>query len=113
VPVHSPDRRPGQSLAHCGRSDPGYTHIVYDEHEVRLLQYRFSFGWFSKMSRYVKCFENVNGTTPKIYNFILQFHNTNFSILFHCCLWDEMKLINSNASFYQILLTKHFTPSFI
>jgi hypothetical protein len=36
---------------------------------------------FSRRQCHLKCFETVNETTPKIYDFILEFHNTKFYIV--------------------------------
>jgi hypothetical protein len=36
---------------------------------------------FSRMSFYLKCFETINETTYKIYDFILKFHNIKFYVV--------------------------------
>jgi hypothetical protein len=36
---------------------------------------------FSRMSCHLKCFETIDETTPKINDFILEFHNTKFYFL--------------------------------
>jgi hypothetical protein len=36
---------------------------------------------FPRISCYLKCFETVNKTTPKIHNFILEFLDTKFYVV--------------------------------
>jgi hypothetical protein len=53
---------------------------------------------FSRMSCHLKCFETIDETTPKINDFILQFHNTKFYFL----LVIYEILIDLNATFMSI-----------
>jgi hypothetical protein len=51
-------------------------------HEVlRLLSMEDFILLFSRRQCHLKYFETVNETTPKIYDFILEFHNTKFYIV--------------------------------
>jgi hypothetical protein len=87
---------------------------------------------FPSMLCHLKCFETANQTTPKMHDFILEFHNIIYFILFHwlptptClgikswllllfigCLWDEMKLIDPNASFMGFYFFGNVVDSFI
>jgi hypothetical protein len=44
---------------------------------------RMSFIFFAKKRDviHLKCFEIINGTTPKMNDFILEFHNTKFYVV--------------------------------
>jgi hypothetical protein len=47
----------------------------------RLLPMEDFISLFSKISCHLKYFETVNETTPKIYDFILEFYNTKFYVV--------------------------------
>jgi hypothetical protein len=48
---------------------------------IRLLPMEDFISLFLRMPCHQKCFETVNETTPKMHDFILEFHNTKFYVV--------------------------------